>query len=304
MAWSPPDSDERLFLKIVEAGSLKAAAQLIGSDPSAISRRLAMLEARLGQQLLRRSTRGSTPTEAGARYYEGLSQIIAQQDALEAVVAQENDAPQGRLRVTAPPEFGVRFVVPVLEALQREHPSLAVELSLGTSFADLAVENIDVAIRIGTLRDSALRARRLGNVPRIMVGAPSYLDAHGEPTSHTELAGHRFMSYVGGPNQLRLTGPDGKAREIEVAVGFAVNSIVTLVRQVEAGAGLLYGPLWSFAESLRTGRVRQVLADYRFDAAPIHALYLARHYQPAKTRVFIDAMLAQVAAEPSLDGVI
>ncbi len=302
MSWTPSDSDERLFLRIVETGSLKAAAQQVGSDPSAVSRRLSALEARLGQQLVRRSTRGSRPTEAGARYYEGLSQLVAQQDALEASVADTTDAPQGRLRVSAPPEFGVRFVVPVLEALQRAYPALHVELSLGTRFSDLAVEDLDVAIRIGTLRDSALRARRLGRVPRTLVAAPRYLETHGTPTEVADLPSHRFVGYLapGGFQTLRMKTADSQARETKVRPHFTVNSISTLVRLVEAGQGLFYGPLWAFSDSLVQDRVVPVLPELRFDAYPFHAVYQGRRYLPAKTRTFIDAMLEHVATADGL----
>ncbi|WP_258182810.1 LysR family transcriptional regulator, partial [Enhygromyxa salina] len=303
MVFDPPDSDERLFLRIVEAGSLKAAAEQLGTDPSAVSRRLAALEARLGQQLLRRSTRGSRPTEVGARYYEGLAQIVAQQDALEAALASATDEAQGRLRVTAPPEFGVRFVVPVLESLQREHSKLSVELALGTGFYDLASEDIDVAIRIGTLRDSALRSRRLGRVPRVLVASPGYLRDHGEPSTAAELPAHCFLGYRSstGVNILRMKTPDGQAREVELRPRFTVNSVVTLVRLVESGQGVLLGPLWAFADSIAAGRVRALLSDHRFDAYPVQALYRGRRYLPAKTRVFIDAMVERVAAEASLE---
>ncbi len=303
MALAPPDTDERLFVRIVEAGSLKAVALQIGADPSAISRRLAALEARLGQRLLRRSTRGSRPTEAGTRYYDGLVQLLAQQDALEAAVAGASQSPQGRLRVTAPPEFGVRFVVPVLETLSRAHAGLSVELSLGTSFSDLDSEDLDVAIRIGTLRDSNLRARRLARVPRVLVASPKYLREHGTPTSLAELTQHRFLSYLApqGTNTLTMTGPGGQVREVQLRPQLTVNSIATLVRLVDAGEGIVFGPRWAHAAAIAAGRVVELLADHRAAAYPAHALYRERHYLPAKTRVFIDAMAEALAAEPSLD---
>jgi len=304
MAVIPPDSDERLFVRIVESGSLKAAASQLGADPSSVSRRLAALEARLGQQLLRRSTRGSRPTEAGARYFEGLAQIVAQQDALEAAVAGERDAPQGRLHVTAPPEFGVRFVVPVLESLQRAHPQLIVELALGTAFSNLSERGLDAAVRIGKLRDSSLHARRLGLVPRVLVASPAYLDAAGRPTQLAEISGHRFVSYLtqNGRNSLGATGPDGRALTLEVEPAFTVNSISTLVRLVESGAGINLAPLWAFEASLAAGRVVALLPDHHFDAYPVQVVYPTRRYLPAKTRAFIEAMAEHVAAQPSLDS--
>lgn len=302
MTLLPPDSDERVFLRVVEAGSLKAAAEQLGHDPSAISRRLAALEHRLGQQLLRRSTRGSQPTEAGARYYEGLGALVDQQDALEAAVAGAGDDPQGLLRVSAPPEFGVRFVVPVLERLSDEHEALRVELALGTGFADLHLEDIDVAIRIGHLRDSALTARRLGVVPRVIAAAPRYLRKHGTPKTLHDLADHDMLGYRAASrvHLLRCTSPDGQARELRTQPRFTVNAMNTLVRMVEAGKGIYYGPIWAVANALQKRRVRPLLEDHALDALPVHAVYRDRRYLPAKTRVFIDAIAGALADEPSL----
>ena len=305
MALRPPDSDERVFLRIVETGSLKAAAKQLGSDPSAISRRLATLEARLNQQLIRRSTRGSRPTEMGARYYEGLTQIVAQQDALEAQVAMADDSPEGHLRVSAPPEFGVRFVVPVLEDLERRYPKLSVHLALGTAFADLAESDLDVAVRIGTLRDSALRVRRLGLVPRVLVASPEYLEAHGTPTTTTDLESHRFLGYVGAGAKLplRIKTAEGQVREVQMQPRFTVNSISTLVRLVEEGRGVFFGPLWAFAASIAAGRARSLLSDHHIDPYPVGALYRGNRYVPAKVRRFVEAMAARVRTEDGLIGI-
>ncbi|EDM74764.1 transcriptional regulator, LysR family protein [Plesiocystis pacifica SIR-1] len=302
MSLAPPDSDERLFLRIVEAGSLKAAAAQLGSDPSSVSRRLAALETRLGQQLVRRSTRGSKPTEAGARYYEGLAQLVAQQDALEAAVAGGRDEPQGRLHVTAPPEFGVRFVVPVLEQLQRRYPALVVELALGTAFTNLAERGLDAAVRIGKLSDSSLRARKLGVVPRLLVASPAYLDAAGTPRSLAELPEHRVISYLtrSGVNRVRARTPRGDLREVEVRPVFTVNSISTLVRMVEGGAGINLAPRWAFADALAAGRVVALFEDHRFEAYPVQIVYPSRRYLPAKTRAFIESMADSLGRQPSL----
>jgi len=163
------DTDERLFLRVVEAGSLKAAAAFLGKDASTLSRRVAALEERLGVKLLVRSTRRTTPTDAGQRYYEGLRDLVAQQEALEAEVSRTTETPHGQLRVTAPVDFGARFVVPVLARLQESAPDLVVECVLGSGYLDLAEHGLDVAVRVGKLPDSALIARRLGAVPRVLV---------------------------------------------------------------------------------------------------------------------------------------
>ncbi|MEM6787023.1 MAG: LysR family transcriptional regulator [Myxococcota bacterium] len=302
---TPPDADERVFLRIVAAGSLKAAAAQIGADPSAVSRRLAALEARLGQQLIRRSTRGSTPTDVGRRYHEGLAPLVAQQDALEAAIRGDVDEPRGLLRVTAAPEFGVRFVVPVLEEMRHRHRDLDVQLALGSAPFDLDAAGLDVAMRIGHLPDSALRSRRLGRVPRTLVASPAYLHDAGCPVAPADLPGHRFLGYrtVDGTQRLTLLSARGGRDEVTVRLGFTVDSIATLVRLAVAGEGIVYGPRWAYAEGLAAGTLTRVLPNHHFDAPPIHALYPARRYLPAKTRVFIEAMARAVKGAAHLEAV-
>ena len=168
-----PDDLDRLFLRVVETGSLKAAAQERRLNPSIVSRRIVTLEERLGAKLLTRSTRRSAPTEAGARYYEGVRRLLEEQSALEAEVGGQQDTPRGTLKIASAAEFGTRFVAPVAMDMQREYPELSVALTLGSGFSDLVAEGIDVAIRIGQLPDSSLVARRIGAIARVMVAAPS-----------------------------------------------------------------------------------------------------------------------------------
>lgn len=287
------DSGEQIFLRVVEAGSLKAAAEQLGADPSSVSRKVAALEARLGVKLLARSTRRSTPTEAGALYYEGLRRLLDEQAALEAQVAGEVDIPRGLLRVTAPVDFGALFVAPVLKQMQRDYPRLQVELLLGTRFADLGEEGIDVAVRIGQLPDSSLICRRLGEVPRVLVASRDYLARRGEPRRPRDLAEHEFIFYTRASAQapIELTGPGGP-EQVPVSGGFTVNSIAAIRELVEAGQGVHLGPVWAFREGLEAGRLLRLLPEWRLPAYPLHALYTSTSFVPAKIRQFIDRMAA------------
>ncbi len=300
-----PGDDERLFLRVVEAGSLKAAAEQIHADPSTVSRRIAGLEERLGVKLLQRSTRRSTPTDAGARYLAGLRQLVDQQDALEADISDTSDTPRGRLRVTAPLDFGDRFVVPVAEALQRSAPALEIDLVLGSSFLDLGAQGIDVAIRIGRMPDSSLISRKLGEVPRVLVGAPAYLDRRGRPESPEALADHDFVLYRRRTHDrpIEFVGPDGEAIAIPIKGRIAVNSITSICALVAAGHGLCFGALWSFEDALAAGEVESLLPDYLPQAYPLHALYAPSAYVPAKIRAFIDGMAEYVRQQPTLTAV-
>jgi DNA-binding transcriptional LysR family regulator len=164
--------DDSLFLAVIDGGSFRAAAAAAGLHPSRVSRRVAGLENRLGVKLVNRTTRACAPTEAGARYAEGVRRLGEARAALLAEVTGGRDLPRGRLRVAAPVDFVARFVAPVLSAMSAKHPELVVDLRLGSGNADLLAEGIDVAVRIGRLSDSALTARRIGLSHRVLVAAP------------------------------------------------------------------------------------------------------------------------------------
>ncbi len=285
------ETPEQLFLRVVEAGSLKAAAEQIGSDPSAVSRKISGLEARLGVKLLFRSTKRSSPTEAGQRYYDGMRRIVDEQAALEADVTGLIDKPSGRLSVAAPVDFGARFVAPVLAALQDDYPDLSVELVLGSGFADLVSQGIDVAIRIGRLPDSSLIARRLGALPRVIVGAQSYFERNGTPQHPEDLADHAFIFYGPGQRTLDIVfGEDKQARSVMVTGQFTANSITAIRILVASGRGLHLGPLWAFEEGLADGSLVRALPKDPLQSFPLHALYAPGAFIPAKVRQFIDRM--------------
>ncbi|WP_299621784.1 LysR family transcriptional regulator [uncultured Tateyamaria sp.] len=295
------ETNEQLFLRVVDAGSLKAAAEQVHADPSAVSRKIAALEDRLGVKLLQRSTKRSTPTEAGARYYEGMRALISQQSALEAQVAGLVDTPIGILRVAAPVDFGAEFVAPVLSTLQEQAPSLKVELLLGSTFSDLVEQNIDVAIRIGRLPDSSLIARRLGAVPRVIVASKEYVQKQGLPETPDQTELHPFIIYRPEQNnsvvKLRRAG---KQVSMQMSGSLTVNSVSAIRKLVCAGKGLHLGPTWVFKDGLTDGSLVQVLPEFELDTFPLHALYVPTSYVPAKVRAFIDLMIQSVRSNAAI----
>ena len=295
-----PDSSVALFLRVVEAGSLKAAAAEVGADPSSVTRRIAALEARLGAKLLIRSTRRSRPTEAGQAYYDGVRRLVEEEAALEAEIAGLADTPTGLLRVTAPVDFGARFVTPVVDRLLAAHPDLAVELRLGSDFADLREANVDVAVRIGTLSDSALVARRFGSVPRAVVAAPAYLEWHGRPARPEDLSAHGFLFYRPMPEMVLRLVRDGAGVTVAVRSRITVNSMTAIRELLLSGRGMAHLPLWACEAALAAGRIVRVLPEWESPAFPVQGVFLPGPFRPAKLRVFLDAMAARVRAEPSL----
>lgn len=289
------DQSDLTFLRIVEAGSLRAAAEQMNADPSAVSRRLSALEHRLGVKLLHRSTRRSFPTEAGTRYYEGLRRLADEKMSLEAQVSGEIDVPSGLLRVAAPVDFGALFVAPVLNEMQTRFPKLTVEMSLGSEFEEIAQQNIDVAVRIGRLPDSSLICRRLGEVQRVLVGSKEYIDKNGNPKHPEDLDHHEFVFYTRRQSQrpVDFHGPHGKV-QVKMSGRFTVNSVTALHMLVESGRGLHVGPMWAFRDAISAGRLIHLLPDYRLDAYELNAIFKSADFVPAKIRRFIDFLNAEI----------
>jgi len=288
-------SVEQVFLQVVESRSLKAAAELLGVEPSSVSRKVAALEKRVGAKLLRRSTQRSTPTELGQKYYERLRVLVDEQAALEEEIRGGVAQLRGTLRVAAPADFGVRFVVPVVRNMQQQAKDLSVELLLGSHFESLVEQNIDVAVRVGELPDSSLYAQRLGENPRVIVASPQYLARRGTPGSLFELDDHEFVFYTPGQRRAPIALADGSSHNVEYMKGsITVNSAAAVRDLVLDGAGIHHGPLWLFREEIEQGKLVQLFSEQPLKSFPIHAVYPSRSYLPFKVKEFIRSMSLQL----------
>jgi DNA-binding transcriptional LysR family regulator len=282
--------DDALYLAVIDGGSFRAAALASGLDPSRVSRRIAALEDRLGVKLLNRTTRASSATQAGLRYAEGVRRLKEARAALLAEVTGGQDMPSGRLRVTAPTDFGARFIAPVLSQMAQEFPNLSVDFRLGSAQADLLAEGIDVAIRIGQLTDSTLIARRIGVSRRVLVAAPELAKTI---TSPGDLSHINIIPYRTGITDMRIELElDGVADEIRMPCRFCVNSMSAVREAVLAGHGVHLGPEWTFDEDLKAGRVVSVVPGAKFSAFPIHAVWSPTPFQPAASRVFVQRSIS------------
>lgn len=289
----------RCFVRVVETGSFSAVARELGIGQPNVSRHIASLEADLGALLLHRSTRQLVPTTEGQRYYAQARQaldLIAQAEA--DVLGQRN--PRGLLRVACSPTLGTETILGTLPAFLARYPDIEVELRMGDEYVDLVAEGIDVAIRGGALKDSALRARRVGSSERVYVASPAYLARHGAPLQPSDLARHECIVYT-------LLGGGGAwpFRDGEVAVRgrLRVNSLLAVRRAALDGMGIGYLPMWMVAGQLRGGELVTVLPEHATAAAPVNAVYSAARLLPLRAEVFIDHVAAVFAATPGLDGV-
>lgn len=265
-----------------------------------MSRKIAALEDRLQVKLLRRSTQRTTPTELGQLYYERLRQLVDDQAALEEEITSGVSRLSGKLRIAAPADFGTRFIVPVVDQLQRKAPELSVELLLGSHFENLLENNLDVAVRIGELPDSDLIAKKLGYNHRVLVASPEYLAKHGTPTCQEHLEAHNFILYSPIQAKSDIEFADGSHySHLKIKSNMMVNSVSAIRSLVLGGKGIHLGPRWVFAEDIDNGRLIRLLPDKPLRGFPVHAVYPARSYLPFKVREFTRLASEQLESQTS-----
>jgi DNA-binding transcriptional LysR family regulator len=285
------------FVQAAEAGSFALAAERMRLTRSAVGKSIARLEQRLGVRLFHRTTRRQSLTEDGQAYYERCVRALAELDAAEAALDTGRRQPSGRLRISAPVLFGRHCVAPVLLDLARAHPRLGIEMSFTDRVVDLMEDGFDLAVRIGTLPDSAsLTARRLGTQHMAICAAPSYLAERGRPTSIDELAGHAGILYSrsGHDVQWRVRDGDGRIREPRIESRLRFDDLQAIVDAAVIGAGLAWLPCWLLARHLRAGELTLVMDSEQVLATEIHAIWPQTRYLSLKTRAAIDALVAEL----------
>jgi DNA-binding transcriptional LysR family regulator len=286
-------NDLILFARVAEAGSFSAAALRMGLPKSTVSRRIALLEAQLGERLLLRTTRKLSVTDLGAAMLEHARQVMAEVEAVAALAQQRQAEPSGRLRVSMPNDLANLMFGPVLARFMQRYPAISLEIDLSPRRVDLIGENFDVAIRMGNLPDDAsLAARRLAVFSNGLYASPAYLRRRGMPREPQELLAHdilRLLARNGEPAPWLLTR--GDQRWEAVPPGRAtINSPEVLLRLACADAGIAMVEDHFVQPYLEDGRLQQVLPEWN---APTHiawAVFPGRRLMPRRTRVFLDAM--------------
>ncbi|MDE1184830.1 LysR family transcriptional regulator [Paraburkholderia sp.] len=288
-----------VFVQVVEAGSFTLAAERLNVTRSAIGKVIARLESRLGVRLLQRTTRIQTLTEAGHAYYDRCVRALAELDAAEAELESGHREPRGRLRVSVPIAFGHLCVAPVLFGLARKHAGLQIDISFTDRQVDLIEENIDLAVRIGALRDTtSLAARRLG-VQEISIGAaPSYLTRHRTPIGIDDYAGHQGIAYsrAGAPLPWRVLDPHGVEHELRIEQQLSLDDIQAIAGAGIAGLGLVQLPCWLLTRYVATGELVALWERCGVRPEEIHAVWPKTPYLPLKTRCAIDALATEIPA--------
>ncbi len=298
-------ADMRVFVQVVDRGSISAAAEQLGLAKSAVSRRLSEMEGRLGAQLLNRTTRRLNLTDTGRAFYERSMAILADLEEAENAVCQAQGALKGRLKVALPHAFGLLHVAPLIEAFMALHPDVVFQLDFNDRQIDLMQEGFDLAIRIANLPDSSLIARRLAPIRSRLCASPEYLARHGTPATARDLANHAYLAYsnLANPGQVQFRAPDGQSGSVRIPIRLLANSGDFLIRAAIAGEGLVLHPTFYLHDALRAKRLVPVLDDYAWPEVSAYAVYPPTRHLTTRVRAFIDFLAQGLAGEPYWDRV-
>ncbi|HUS31886.1 MAG TPA: LysR family transcriptional regulator, partial [Kofleriaceae bacterium] len=284
----------------VQERSFSAAARDLGLVKSAVSKRISLLEERLGVRLLTRTTRKLSLTEDGARFYEHCAALLAAADAAEEAVAGASSEPRGRLLVNAPVSFAQMYLTDALAGFLRKHPSIEVDLSADDRMVDVVEGGFDVVVRITRLADSSMVARRLSMDRLVVCASPDYLARHGRPETPAELVGHNCLHYslVSQAGEWRFRDAQKQPFVVPIAGNFRTTDGATLWRAALAGVGIAVTPLFMVARDVQAGRLELLLEGARKAEIGIYAMFASRRQLPARTKLLVEHLVGWFA-EPA-----
>lgn len=287
--------DAMIFTRVVECLSFTQAAHLLGMQKSTVSRRIALLEERLGVRLINRTTRKLRLTEVGQAYYERCRQIMVDFAEAEQAVMQLQQAPSGLLKISAPIEFGQLLLGRVLGAFMWQYPQISAEVEISSRAVDPVEEGVDIAIHVGQPNDSTLVARKLFETSRHLYASPAYLEKYGAPAGVEELAGHRAILLP----QDSLRYWPVLACHVSCQRVLSCNNITFAREAAISGAGIVALPNMIGALSVANGELVQLLPDAQLPHGEIYAVYPSRRFQAMKVKTFLDFLMSQL---PVQDG--
>lgn len=284
----------KLFVDVVRQGSFAAVARDRNVDPSSVSRAIASLETELGIRLFQRTTRQLSTTEAGSIYFERIEPLVEEIQLAAAAAEDVVEHPKGTLRVTASVAFGLTCIVPMLPKFEVRYPELTVELLLTDAVIDLFSERIDVAIRLGTLKDSSLIAQRLMPVNYRVCASPEYLAEHGAVRKPEDIFCRNCLLFplTGFRSGWRFRDNTGQVREVPVQGRTVISNAIALQRCAIAGMGIALLANWLVDNDITAGRLVDIFPAYEVSASDFNSaawlVYPSRAYTPSKVKAFVD----------------
>ena len=278
------------FATVVDQGGFTDAAKKMGISKSAVSKHVSALEARLGARLLNRTTRRVSPTEIGLAYYDRARRVLNDAGEADALVTSMQSAPSGLLRVSVATDFGVNLLSPILGDFLLEYPDITVNMVLNNRYVELISEGFDMAIRVGELEDSSLRARKLTETTKRMIGAPGYFQKFGRPQKIDDLNDHKLLHYSNqaNGNVWKITAPSGEKRQVRSVGWLTVNDGQSLLNAAISGLGIAYLPSFLYADAMRQGLVEEAIPGLPVEILGIYAVYPPGRFTQPKVRAFID----------------
>ena len=295
--------DLQTFVRVVETGNISRAAERMHIAKSAVSRRIADLEHRLGVQLFRRTTRQFNLTVSGQSFYERAVRILDDLDEAEQAVSQQHGTLSGILRVAVPLSFGLLHLGPAITEFMQAHPQVQFDLDFNDRQVDLVQEGIDVAIRIAKLDDSSLIARRISTINSCVCASSAYLDKYGVPSTPQDLQNHRCLVYsnLAEFDLWRYQTPDGHANSVKVPVFLKSNNGDFLRAAAVAGQGIVLEPTFILFSAIAQGELVPLFTDYQWFKVNAYAIYPQTRHLSQRVRDFVDFLVERFSGSPYWD---
>jgi DNA-binding transcriptional LysR family regulator len=290
-------SELRLFIKMVEAGGLSAAARGLGSSPAAMSRALVALEDRLGARLVQRTSRRFDLTDEGRQFYERGARLIHELDEAEAEVSVATSSPRGHIRLVAPVGFGKLVIAPLLMEFAERHSKITVQLVLSDMGFNINDPTADIILTTRLPKDGNDIVRKIHSDRRIVCASPAYLAQHGKPATPHDLARHNCLCLVRGQylfDDWRFKFPDAQ-REVKVRGRMSASSTDVLRDWVIDGHGIGLLAMWDILDAMQDGRLEECLPGYWCDQIDLYAIYSRRQFLPSRIRLFLDFLTSHLS---------
>jgi len=292
----------RIFVRVVDAGSITRAADSTHIAKSAISRRLSELEDRLDVQLINRTTRRMTLTDAGRRFYDECQRLLGDLEEVEAQINISETDLKGKIRLAAPSAFGLAHLTPAIIDFEQLHPQVNFEIDFNDRHIDLIEDGFDLALRISKLSDSGMMARRLAPISALVLASPAYWKKNGLPKKPEDLSKHPVLEYsYRGSSAWRYEGPRGKSGSVRIKEIMSSNHGYFLRDAAIAGLGVILQPTFICNQAIEQGLLEPVLTQYRWLNLALYAIYPNTRHLSNRIRVFIDFLAERWGDDPYWD---
>ena len=287
------------FVRVVEAGSLSAAAEQLNIAKSAVSRRLKELESRLGVQLMTRTTRQITLTDSGRALYDRALNLLADWKETESDISASTTELSGLIKIAAPVSFGVAHLGPAILDFVEENPDVEFDIDFNDRKVDLVAEGRDLAIRIGRLEDSGLIARKLAPIKTVASASPEFITKHGKPRKPGDLEMYPELRYINRPTETwEYTGPDGQRGKIKLTAHISASNGEFLRDAALRGLGVLIEPCFIIHKELSDGLLVEILPEYEWGSIALYAVYPPTRHLSKRVRAFVDFLVDRYAGTP------